>query len=537
MKPFVYLIQSADRMPYGDLPDPACDVILLTWKAPAQVPGALFQPDSTWNEGRNHLLAEALAREEAAGERYRYLIFLDDDCLLQEDRTLARQLGLPLTGNPFRTFERFLLDWQPAVGYLRYDWQHVEDGRETNLGHNIDALCNAFHREAVPFLLPYYTGFDAESWLYSQHLINHLISLVYHPYRLQCNLVTARNARRRGYPQRRKYWSIPTAFLHAAVRSELGARMPLESPNTVIPRPEHPRRKDRSYALDADVLQRHFDTRHPFFRFRRLARPAPRRLPPNPRAAVCISGRLAGLEHTAENIQRRLLDALGAYDLFIYAPEDAHSHLAARLRPTVLRIASDRPIEEKPLENGRNCRLKSGVQGYLQQLYGLKMCNRMRLEYARDQGLRYDWVIRCRPDVLFQDPLPDFRRLDLNYLHVPDFHGYEGCNDRFAIGNSQYMTTYMEKFDDFHDYVRRWTEGRPWAPPVTAEMFTGGHLREHGVPIRLIPVRFNRVRGPRVKNDTADRPHDRPPAEAGADDRWPHDIRTAPANPTTSRSR
>lgn len=504
-QPFIYLIQSADRMPYPELPDPGCDVVLLTWQAPAGIPEAIFRPGCTWNEGRNLLLAEALRRERTAGAPYRYLIFLDDDCHLEEDHTLARRLGIPLTGNPFRTFERFLLDWQPAVGYVRYDWQHLEEGRETNLGHNIDALCNAFHREAVPFLLPYYTGFDAESWLYSQHLLNHLISLVYHPYRLQCNLVTAVNTRRRGYAQRRKYWSIPTAFLHAAVRSDLRERMPVADPNTATPLPGGPRRKDRSYHLGDDFLRRHFDLDHPFFRFRRLDRlepPPPHRLPADPRAAVCLSGRLEGLAHTADNLRRCLLAPLGRCDLFIYAPADAHSHLAERLRPTVLEVAPDRPLPEGGLENDVNCRLKTGVQGYLQQLHGLKMCNRLRLDYERRQGIRYDWVVRCRPDLLFEAPLPDPQALDLSYLHLPDFHTYEGANDRFAIGNPQNMTTYMEKFDAVHHYVRRWATGRPWAPPVTAEMFTSGHLREHGIPVRLYPVRFNRVRGDRVKHDT-----------------------------------
>jgi hypothetical protein len=96
---------------------------------------------------------------------------------------------IALTGNPFRTFEQFLLEWEPAVGYTRYDWQHFEKDSAVNLGHNVDALFNAFHRETLRFLLPYYTGFDSESWLYSQHILNHLASLLYHPYRIQYNLV------------------------------------------------------------------------------------------------------------------------------------------------------------------------------------------------------------------------------------------------------------------------------------------------------------------------------------------------------------
>ena len=112
------------------------------------------------------------------------------------------------------------LPWDTRVT----DWQHFEKGQAVNLGHNIDALFNAFHRETLSFLLPYYTGFDSESWLYSQHIINHMTGCSTTPYRIQYNLVTTANARRKGYAQRKKYWNIPTTFLagRAQIRSPQG---------------------------------------------------------------------------------------------------------------------------------------------------------------------------------------------------------------------------------------------------------------------------------------------------------------------------
>lgn len=125
MKPFVYLIQASHHMPYRGLPDEQNDIILLTWKTPSDWPGALFLPGSSWNEGRNALLAEARRRVQGGVADYRYYIFLDEDIRIKEDTDLAESLGAPLTGNPFRTFEAWLLDWEPAVGYTRYSWQHI----------------------------------------------------------------------------------------------------------------------------------------------------------------------------------------------------------------------------------------------------------------------------------------------------------------------------------------------------------------------------------------------------------------------------
>lgn len=507
-KSFVYLVQSAADMPYADIPGPDSDVMLLTWSRPSDWPGAIFLPDSSWNEGRNRLLREARRRAQQRGADYRYYIFLDDDCRLREDVELARQLGMPLTGNPFRTFERFLSEWEPAVGYTRYDWQYCERGRAVNLGHNIDALFIAFHREALDLLLPYYTGFDSESWLYSQHIVNHLASLFYHPYRIQCNLVTTTNTRRKGYAPRKKYWQIPTTFLSGALQPGTRPALNTETPNTPRPAPGCPRKKDRSYRLAPDEIRRHFKIDHPLLAHRRLehAQPRPaRRIGRRGRVAVCMSGRCVGLDRTHHNLKRLFLDRLPAYDLFMFVPADEHADLARLLAPTVLETAPDRPIDEGCLLNGRNCLIKVGVQAYLQQLQGLKACDRLRQHYAEHNGRQYAAVVRCRPDVLFEAPLPDPTTLDLNYLYVPDFHMYEGVNDRFAIGSPEHMRIYMAKIDDFETYVRDWTEGHSQAPPVTAEMFTAGHLRRHGIPTRRLAVKFNRIRSGKIKQDTASR--------------------------------
>lgn len=505
-KPFIYLIQSASGMPYPELADPAVDSLLLTWREPASDPDALFLPDSSWNEGRNRLYLEALRRVEQTGNDYLYYIFLDDDCEVREDRGLAEALGIPLTGNPFRTFERFLLEWEPAVGYTRYDWQYVVPGQGVNLGYNFDGLFNAYHREATSFLLPYYTGFDAESWLYSQHIINHLAALLYNPYRVQCNWVRTENRNRKGYRQRKKYWQIPTTFLRTALRTPMAERMRTDRPNAPEPiGDEQPRKKDRTYRLDAEFIARHFDTGHPLIRYRNLEclqASAPIRLPERPRTAVCMSGRCLGLDRTVENLFANLLRPLGTYDLFLYTPDDAFSRLADLLKPTILAVASDKPQDEGSLVHGKNCLLKAGVQAYLQQLHGLERSNALRLAHEAQTGVRYDCVIRCRPDLCFEAPIPDIRDLDLRYVHVPDFHQYEGVNDRFAVGNPENMTIYMSKYSDFHRYVMAWRLAGPEAPPVTAEMFTAGHLRCHGIDMRLIAARFNRVRIQKVKNDT-----------------------------------
>lgn len=513
MKPFIYLIQQTAGHPLPDIADPSCDLIVLNREEPNLQKNASCGTASTknvsWSEGRNRLLWQALELAGTSGNNYLYYIFLDDDCVLQEDRKLARKLDIPLSGHPFRTFERFLLEWEPAVGFARNDNHYYEEGRTVNLGHAFDGSFNAFHRETISFLLPYYTGFDSESRLYAQHIINHMGSLFYHHHRIQCNVVTATSTGPKFGP-RKKYWEIPTTFLAGALKQELHGRLNTHAPDSPLPAPGLPRKKDGSYHQSPIEIAEHWYTDHPLISHRSIDDIRPRPpifLKPSARVAVCLSGSCSGLDQTYQNLQENVLSPLAHYgdiDLFMYVPDDTNAEYSVVLNPTVLKVVPDHHLDEGNLLNGRDCQLKVGIQRYLQQLYGLKMCDQLRQAYEQENDIHYDAVLRCRPDLFFESVLPDLTILDLNYIYVPDFHMFEGCNDRFAFGNSENMAIYMKKYDDWHGYVRDWISVGPSAPPVTAEMFTGGQLRQYGIDVRLLPVRFNRVRSQKMETDWED---------------------------------
>lgn len=514
MKPFIYLIQQVSGNSLPEIADPSCDLIVLNRQEPdlqkSTSCSTVSAKDLSWSEGRNQLLRQALELAQISGNDYLYYIFLDDNCVLQEDRKLARQLDIPLTGHPFRTFESFLLEWEPAVGYARNDNHYYEEGQAVNLGHAFDGSFNAYHRETLSFLLPYYTGFDSESWLYAQHIINHMASLLYHHNRIQCNVVTTTSTGTSKFGQRKKYWEIPTTFLAGALKKKLRRHLNIHEPDSPLPAPGLPRKKDRSYCQSPLEIDEHWNVDHPLIRHRRIndikPRP-PQFLKPSARVAVCLSGHCSGLDQTYQNLQEKILKPLAHYghvDLFMYVPDDTNAEYSLILNPTVLQVIPDHPLDEGNLLNGRDCQLKVGLQRYLQQLYGLKMCDQLRQDYEQENGIHYDAVFRCRPDIFFESTLPDLTTLDLNFIYVPDFHMFEGCNDRFAFGNSENMAIYMKKYDDWHGYVRDWISAGPAAPAVTAEMFTGGQLRQYGINVRLLPVRFNRVRPQKMETDWED---------------------------------
>ena len=232
MKPipklFLYLTQTEQCLSHnlsfqiGDETSCKCDVIVFSFRTecrevkPSHI-SYIFDKeskDSTWTSGRNKLYF--LAKQKKPG--YHYYIFLDDDVYLKFN-VFAPQEIMKLT--PFRAFEKWLLDNEPAVGVCDYSgaqrnqatfiWQrrHQICGITDNYKKSttlpvvfFDALLNAIHHKAMDHLLPFPTHYDKESWWTPQI---HVICSAELKFRGQALLfvpVTVYNLKHRSYPRR-----------------------------------------------------------------------------------------------------------------------------------------------------------------------------------------------------------------------------------------------------------------------------------------------------------------------------------------------
>lgn len=221
------------------------------------------------------------------------------------------------------------------------------------------------------------------------------------------------------------------------------------------------------------------------------------------RIAVCFSGQTRALEYTYLNLKEYLIDSLGC-DVFIYAAKDKFSvgleDCLEELNPVKMVLEEDRPINEE----GLTCHpLQRSLQQYIQMLNSWKQADLLRLRFQKEHGFEYDFVIRTRLDVRFFEKIS----LDLvkgcdvaKYVYVPDFHSYScvqgyGCNDRFAIGSSENISTYSKMFDFINLYSAQ-------GHIIHAESTLYYHLKNQGVEYRLIPVRFTRVRPSGIELDS-----------------------------------
>ena len=220
-KTFLYLVMAEKCLPVhmrgasniGNASTCNCDIIMFGYKAKCDEAKNgnlehveyIHRSDTTWNTGRNYLYEHAMKRETA----YIYYIFVDGDASLRpnaDTNVNVTSLGL------WRSFENFLVEYEPAVGITTYchNIRHPcfkqrnkpgGNGVYVLSGYLFDACFNAFHHDALPYLLPYNLKHENASWCYSQHYVAMLAKHYFSGSVLIYGNVNILNGGHRDYPR------------------------------------------------------------------------------------------------------------------------------------------------------------------------------------------------------------------------------------------------------------------------------------------------------------------------------------------------
>jgi hypothetical protein len=175
---FCYLVQAPSFFNTDHLTQANASLALvLQWKNEAPQPNSIFFPNSTWNQGRNALLAAARQYQ------CRFYIFVDEDAELvhrEWDRDGQFLLHPEQQGDTWREFERLLLTWQPAVAVPHAQWHHTNN-EHTSVAETIalyDHMILALSASAVDCMLPYEIRWDEDALDYSvvpSYIIGHML--------------------------------------------------------------------------------------------------------------------------------------------------------------------------------------------------------------------------------------------------------------------------------------------------------------------------------------------------------------------------
>jgi len=221
------------------------------------------------------------------------------------------------------------------------------------------------------------------------------------------------------------------------------------------------------------------------------------------KVALCLSGHMRKYKETAPSIINNIINPTGA-DVFIYTSETLGYHNQFRadaqhlindktqyhlneinklFRPKKIEIQPDSYMETfyeeiktyLPHLVGDPNVPKSPAH-MAAQYYKIWYCNDMRKYYERDTGVRYDIVIRARPDLFFTTPITQENLIQAKTkLSVPSIENYAGINDQFALGNPHMMDFYSMMY---HSLPRYFRDNNPYIP----EMFVAWYLRTQEIP-------------------------------------------------------
>jgi len=235
--------------------------------------------------------------------------------------------------------------------------------------------------------------------------------------------------------------------------------------------------------------------------------------------AICMSG----LTRTFGQCYKSLLENLiGGRDSDIFAVvSDDDNNIDLNLVPITRKLVlkkEDMPVFEED-KYRRGWRMQRATKRYtvatlIEQYWKMEKCFKLVENYSNETGVKYDWVIRCRPDLrYFEKITPPIEELDNNFMYIPphkymnkwqvltwtdeyfksDYvYDYDskiivGLPDQFAISNMENMKNYVSKYSDLDNFHRD-------GGSLHAEKNVSYILRKCGVKVKFIRPFFEILR-------------------------------------------
>ena len=175
--------------------------------------------------------------------------------------------------------------------------------------------------------------------------------------------------------------------------------------------------------------------------------------------ALCVAGQARAVAENFECIKRCILDPLQP-DVFVHtwhAPEDEGGAypqnpdaLLDLYRPQISAVDPLQSFERHDFDaitEPTGDLLDWHFQRINSMYYSIWAANALKQSAESLYGFKYDWVIRCRTDVIL-DGVLDLGRRDPSamYLHIQDLELGPRCNDIFSFSNSKNMDAYAQTF-------------------------------------------------------------------------------------------
>lgn len=175
--------------------------------------------------------------------------------------------------------------------------------------------------------------------------------------------------------------------------------------------------------------------------------------------AVCITGQMRSAPFTSRNIEHNILNVLGSPDTFVVTEKDDRTASATLFRPVLVRYSSLPSgirdwiyrLTTSPVRHMLHETMSSEIHlyNYIRQLYDQRICMGMIQKHERKHLTKYKWIVRMRPDVLFERQIPSLSHFSTEAISYPSAQSYYAINDRFFLGPRDLMERVLTCHDVF----------------------------------------------------------------------------------------
>jgi hypothetical protein len=201
--------------------------------------------------------------------------------------------------------------------------------------------------------------------------------------------------------------------------------------------------------------------------------------------ALCLSGFMRNFTTTYANLREHLLRHHDV-DVFIHTwdIQDAntpHLHIVQD-KTAGLYQAKHMVVEPfatftiNPIVASKNFDKARNPNNVISMQTKIKACNDLCAQYAKNNNIQYDCVIRLRPDVNLKSTFI-IDKAKLNQINVPQCGDFGGLNDQIAYSNPANMSIYANLINSMESYLEH---DQVFLHP---ELLLQHHLVKHNIKV------------------------------------------------------
>lgn len=204
--------------------------------------------------------------------------------------------------------------------------------------------------------------------------------------------------------------------------------------------------------------------------------------------AIIISGYLRSFEHNIETLKENLLNI---YDVDIYIHiTNNNEKKYVNYTKTIDEI--NKNLNPKVMIVTENIKFNNEYNDLYNQNYKFYILNKKRQEIEKIENIKYDVVIKFRPDIYLQEKFIFNNNLEEDIIYIPidtkiDKLKLKNPNDKYicdmiAYGPSSMMDKYFELYSNLNDLIAKYGN--------INETILYNYLNDYCIPFKLIDIKY-----------------------------------------------